>query len=62
MEKKKDAEKATREAMRLIMGIDEIRSTFMTEKGAAGVKGGKKLKEDTASRISGNETRYDSNS
>ena len=53
MEKKNDVPKATRVAMREIMGMDEIKSTFMSAKGAAKVEGTKTIGEDVLKKING---------
>ena len=51
MSKAKDVSKATRVAMRQLMGIDEIKKTFMTEKGAAKSEGGKVITDDMINKI-----------
>ena len=54
MEKKKDVEKATRVAMRQLMGIDEITMMYMTQKGAEKVAGGEDVNGDKLKKIYGN--------
>ena len=53
METKKDVPKATRVAMLKIMGIEEIRKTFKTEKGAGKTAGAKTLDASVNKKIMG---------
>ena len=53
MDKKSDIPKATRVAMRSVMGEEEIRKTFMTTKGAAKLGGAKTISESVVKKING---------
>ena len=53
MEKKSDVPKATREAMRQLMGMQEIKNTFMTERGAGKADGSKTISQQVSKKIQG---------